>query len=109
MYKIQDTFVPREMRKCKLPSKIIMVYPRLYSDYYELRITKGGCPLLIPLQKLTNTHPVLRKKVETTILAWKINWFILSNKELLQENSKQTQLILKKTAFTIIALIEAQL
>jgi TetR/AcrR family transcriptional repressor of nem operon len=103
--KLQDTFA-REIEKHTTFKDKLLVYPRLYSDYYELRVTKGGCPIINTATEADDTHPVLRKKVENTILAWKDKLVYFIEQGILAGEFKAQNIDPEKTALTIIAIIE---
>jgi AcrR family transcriptional regulator len=103
--KLQDAFA-REIEKQTTFKDKLLVYPRLYSDYYELRITKGGCPIINTATESDDTHPVLRKKVENTILAWKDKLVYFIEQGIIAGEFKANNIDPEKTALTIIAIIE---
>ncbi|OXE99088.1 TetR family transcriptional regulator [Flavobacterium araucananum] len=103
--KLQDTF-SREVEKQTTYKDKLLVYPRLYSDYYDLRITKGGCPIINTATEADDTHPVLRKKVENVILSWKDKLVYLIEQGISAGEFKAKAIDPEKTALTIIAIIE---
>ncbi|MFH6994166.1 TetR/AcrR family transcriptional regulator [Flavobacterium sp. FlaQc-48] len=103
--KLQDTFA-REIEKQTTFKDKLLVYPRLYSDYYDLRITKGGCPIINTATEADDTHPILRKKVENTILAWKDKLVYFIEQGIIAGEFKAKSIDPEKTALTIIAIIE---
>lgn len=103
--KLQDTFA-REIEKQTTFKDKLLVYPRLYSDYYHLRITQGGCPIINTATEADDTHPVLRKKVENTILAWKDKLAYFIEQGIIAGEFKAKDIDPEKTALTIIAIIE---
>lgn len=103
--KLQDTFT-REIDKQTTFKDKLLVYPRLYSNYYELRITQGGCPIINTATEADDTHPVLRKKVESIILAWKEKLVYFIEQGIAAGEFKGESINPEKTALTIIAIIE---
>lgn len=103
--KLQDTFSAEIEKQTTFKGKLL-VYPRLYSDYYELRLTKGGCPIINTATEADDTHPVLRKKVENTILAWKDRLVYFIEQGIIAGEFKAKNIDPQKTALTIIAIIE---
>ncbi|MFG4003960.1 TetR family transcriptional regulator [Flavobacterium aquidurense] len=103
--KLQDTFA-REIEKQTTFKDKLLVYPRLYSDYYHLRITQGGCPIINTATEADDTHPVLRKKVENTILGWKDKLVCFIEQGISAGEFKAKDIDPEKTALTIIAIIE---
>ncbi|MGE6355128.1 TetR/AcrR family transcriptional regulator [Flavobacterium sp. NPDC079362] len=103
--KLQDTFA-REIEKQTTFKDKLLVYPRLYSDYSDLRLTQGGCPIINTATEADDTHPVLRKKVENTILAWKNKLVYFIEQGIIAGEFKAKEIDPEKTALTIIAIIE---
>ncbi|MCD0464891.1 TetR/AcrR family transcriptional regulator [Flavobacterium sp. ENC] len=103
--KLQDTFA-KEIEKQKTFKDKLLVYPRLYSEYYDLRITQGGCPIINTATEADDTHPVLRKKVENTILAWRDKLTDLIQQGINNGEFKAKSIDPEKTALTMIAIIE---
>lgn len=103
--KLQDAF-GSEIEKQKTFKNKLLVYPRLYSHYYDLRVTKGGCPILNTASEADDTHPVLRKSVERVILFWKEKIMYFIEQGILEGEFKAKSIDIERTALTIIALIE---
>lgn len=103
--KLQDAF-GSEIEKQKTFKNKLLVYPRLYSHYYDLRVTKGGCPILNTASEADDTHPVLRKSVERVILFWKEKIIYFIEQGILEGEFKAKSIDVERTALTIIALIE---
>ncbi|MDA6071983.1 TetR/AcrR family transcriptional regulator [Flavobacterium sp. AC] len=103
--KLQDTFA-REIEKQTTFKDKLLVYPRLYSDYSDLRLTQGGCPIINTATEADDTHPVLRKKVKNTILAWKNKLVYFIEQGIIAGEFKAKEIDPEKTALTIIAIIE---
>lgn len=103
--KLHDIF-SKEIEKEKTFKGKLLVYPRLYSDYYHLRVTQGGCPIINTATEADDTHPVLRKKVERVILSWKDQLAYFIKQGIASGEFKAESIDPEKTALTIIALIE---
>lgn len=103
--KLHDIF-SKEIEKEKTFKGKLLVYPRLYSDYYHLRVTQGGCPIINTATEADDTHPVLRKKVERVILSWKDQLAYFIKQGIALGEFKAESIDPEKTALTIIALIE---
>lgn len=103
--KLQEAFT-NETDKQKTFKDKLLVYPRLYSDYYHLRVTQGGCPIINTATEADDTHPVLKKKVENTILAWKDRLVYFIEQGIITGEFKAKSIDVERTAFTIIAIIE---
>lgn len=103
--KLHDIFA-REIEKEKTFKGKLLVYPRLYSDYYDLRVTQGGCPIINTATEADDTHPVLKKKVERVILSWKEQLVYFIEQGIFLGEFKAPSIDPEKTALTIIAMIE---
>jgi TetR/AcrR family transcriptional repressor of nem operon len=103
--KLQDAF-GQEIDKQNTFKDKLLVYPRLYSNYLDLRVTKGGCPILNTATEADDTHPILRKNVEQIILFWKKRIIQFIEQGILAGEFKAKAINPERTALTIIALIE---
>lgn len=103
--KLHDIFAG-EIEKEKTFKGKLLVYPRLYSSYYDLRVTQGGCPIINTATEADDTHPILRKKVERVILSWKEQLVYFIEQGILSGEFKAQSIDPEKTALTIIAIIE---
>lgn len=103
--KLQDAFA-QEIEKQNTFKGKLLVYPRLYSNYLDLRVTKGGCPILNTATEADDTHPILRKSVEKIILFWKRKLIQFIEQGILLGEFKAKEINPERTALTIIALIE---
>lgn len=103
--KLQDAFT-QEIEKQNTFKGKLLVYPRLYSNYLDLRVTKGGCPILNTATEADDTHPILKKNVEKIILFWKRKLIQFIEQGILLGEFKAKEINPEKTALTIIALIE---
>jgi TetR/AcrR family transcriptional repressor of nem operon len=103
--KLHDTFAQEIDKETTFKGKLL-VYPRLYSDYYHLRVTQGGCPIINTATEADDTHPVLRKSVERVILAWKDKLIYFIEQGIIAGEFKAKSIDPEKTALTIIAIIE---
>ena len=103
--KLQDTFTNEIEKQTSFKDKLL-VYPRLYSDYYDLRLTQGGCPIINTATEADDTHPILKKKVENVILSWKDKLVSIIEQGIAAGEFKAQSIDPEKTALTIIAIIE---
>ncbi|MCD0471442.1 TetR/AcrR family transcriptional regulator [Flavobacterium sp. JAS] len=103
--RLQDAFT-QEIEKQNTFKDKLLVYPRLYSNYLDLRVTKGGCPILNTATEADDTHPILRKNVEKIILFWKRKLIQFIEQGILLGEFKAKEINPERTALTIIALIE---
>ncbi|MBF4491246.1 TetR/AcrR family transcriptional regulator [Flavobacterium sp. MR2016-29] len=103
--KLQDAFAT-ELEKQNTFKGKLLVYPRLYSHYYDLRVTQGGCPILNTASEADDTHPVLRKSVERVILFWKERLMHFIEQGIIAGEFKAKSIDIERTALTIIAMIE---
>lgn len=103
--KLQDAF-SREIDKQTTFKGKLLVYPKLYSDYSHLKVTKGGCPILNTATESDDTHPVLKKYAERTLNYWKERIMFFIDQGILAGEFKAKSINTEKTALTIIALIE---
>lgn len=103
--KLQDTFNAEIDKQTTFKAKLL-VYPRLYSNYYDLKVTQGGCPILNTASEADDTHPVLKKIVERVLLSWKNKLVQLIKQGILAGEFKAKSIDKERTALTIIAIIE---
>ncbi|WP_264537375.1 TetR/AcrR family transcriptional regulator [Flavobacterium sp. N1736] len=103
--KLQDTFA-NEIDKQKTFKDKLLVYPRLYSHYYDLRVTSGGCPILNTATEADDTHQILRKNVERAILWWKEKIMYFIEQGIAAGEFKAKSIDVERTALTFIAIIE---
>ncbi|MCV9930290.1 TetR/AcrR family transcriptional regulator [Flavobacterium sp. LS1R49] len=103
--KLQDTFAKAIEKESTYKDKLL-VYPRLYSDYFHLRITQGGCPILNTATEADDTHPILRKKVERAINFWKEKLIGFIEQGIATGEFKAKSIDPERIALTIIAIIE---
>ncbi|MTH15826.1 TetR/AcrR family transcriptional regulator [Flavobacterium sp. LC2016-01] len=103
--KLQDTFNNEIEKQVTFKAKLL-VYPRLYSNYYDLKVTQGGCPILNTASEADDTHPVLKKMAERVLLIWKDKLVQLIKQGILAGEFKADSIDPERTALTIIAIIE---
>lgn len=103
--KLQDAFAKAIEKESTYKGKLL-VYPRLYSDYFHLKITEGGCPILNTATEADDTHPVLRRGVERAIVFWKDKLVFFIEQGILTGEFKAKAIDSERTALTIIAIIE---
>lgn len=103
--KLQDTFAA-EIDKQKTFKDKLLVYPRLYSHYYDLKVTSGGCPILNTATEADDTHPILKKNVERALLWWKEKLVYFIEQGILANEFKAKEINPEQIALTFIAIIE---
>lgn len=103
--KLQDTFAA-EIDKQKTFKDKLLVYPRLYSNYYDLKVTPGGCPILNTATEADDTHPILKKNVERVLLWWKEKLIYFIEQGIATGEFKAKNIDAERTALTFIAIIE---
>lgn len=103
--KLHDV-LSREIEKQRTFKEKLLVYPRLYSNYAELEVTIGGCPVLNTAIESDDTHPVLKKYAEKTLLYWKEKLVYLIEQGIAAGEFRAQSIDSEKTALTIIAIIE---
>lgn len=103
--KLQDAFSKEIDLQTTYKGKLL-VYPRLYSEYANLQVTKGGCPILNTATESDDTHPILKKNAERTLNYWKEKIMYFIDQGILAGEFKAKSIDTERTALTIIALIE---
>ena len=103
--KLHDV-LSREIEKQRTFKEKLLVYPRVYAKYQSLEVTLGGCPILNTAVESDDTHPVLKKYAERTLLYWKEKLMYLINQGINAGEFKAKPINAENTALTIIALIE---
>ncbi|KAF2336868.1 TetR/AcrR family transcriptional regulator [Flavobacterium daemonense] len=103
--KLQDAFSQEIDKQTTFKGKLL-AYPKLYSEYANLKVTKGGCPILNTATESDDTHPVLKKYAERTLTYWKEKIMFFINKGIEAGEFKAKSIDVERTALTIIALIE---
>ncbi|WP_133524164.1 TetR/AcrR family transcriptional regulator [Flavobacterium sp. 245] len=103
--KLQDAF-SREIDKETTFKGKLLAYPKLYSQYANLKVTKGGCPILNTATESDDTHPILKKYAERTLTYWKEKIIYFIDQGILNGEFKAKSIDTERTALTIIALIE---
>ena len=103
--KLQDAF-SREIDKQTTFKGKLLAYPQLYSQYANLKVTKGGCPILNTATESDDTHPILRKYAERTLIYWKEKIISFIDQGISAGEFKAKAIDTERTALTIIALIE---
>ncbi|WP_035644480.1 TetR/AcrR family transcriptional regulator [Flavobacterium sp. ASV13] len=103
--KLQDAFSREIDQQATFKGKLL-VYPKLYSEYANLKVTKGGCPILNTATESDDTHPILKKYAERTLKYWKEKIMYFIDQGILAGEFKADSIDTEKTALTIIALIE---
>lgn len=103
--KLQDAF-SREIDQQTTFKGKLLAYPKLYSEYANLKVTKGGCPILNTATESDDTHPILKKSAERTLNYWKEKIMYFIDQGILNGEFKAKSIDTERTALTIIALIE---
>lgn len=103
--KLHDV-LSREIEKQRTFKEKLLVYPRIYAKYQNLEVTPGGCPILNTAIESDDTHPVLKKYAERTLLYWKEKLMYLISQGINAGEFKAESINAENTALTIIALIE---
>ncbi|MDR6762153.1 AcrR family transcriptional regulator [Flavobacterium sp. 2755] len=103
--KLHDV-LSREIEKQRTFKDKLLVYPRVYAKYPSLDVTLGGCPILNTAIESDDTHPVLKKYAERTLLYWKEKLMYLIDQGIKAGEFKAKSINAENTALTIIALIE---
>lgn len=49
----------------------LLVYPKMYRQYWKIPFLKSGCPILNTATEADDTHPLLREKVTQALDFWK--------------------------------------
>jgi len=103
--KLQDTFAAEIDKQNTFKDKLL-VYPRLYSNYHDLKVTSGGCPILNTATEADDTHSILKKNVERVLLWWKEKLIYFIEQGILAGEFKAKEINPEQTALTFIAIIE---
>ncbi len=103
--KLQDAF-SREIDQQTTFKGKLLAYPKLYSEYANLKVTKGGCPILNTATESDDTHPILKKSAERTLNYWKEKIMYFIDQGIQNGEFKAKSIDTERTALTIIALIE---
>ncbi len=101
-----NSLIKKEMGKCDSPKDKLLAYVNVYN--YDIRkspFPAGGCPILNTAIDADDTHPALRKKANTALLAWKDKIIDLIN-EGINDKSFKPSVNPEAVALTIIATIE---
>lgn len=100
-----NTIIRSEMKQYTTAYDKLMVYVRLYTNFFDYPFPAGGCPIQNTAIEADDTHPELRKKASQAILSWK-------NKiaKLIEDGIDRGEFIAtadtEQVALTIIAIIE---
>jgi len=103
--KVQDAF-SREIDKESTFKGKLLAYPKLYCEYSDLNVTQGGCPILNTATECDDTHPILKKYAERTLISWKEKIIYFIEQGILAGEFKAKNIDSERTALTILALIE---
>jgi TetR/AcrR family transcriptional repressor of nem operon len=100
-----NAIIRSEMKQYTTAYDKLMVYVRLYTNFFDYPFPAGGCPIQNTAIEADDTHPELRKKASQAILSWK-------NKiaKLIEDGIDRGEFIAtadtEQVALTIIAIIE---
>jgi TetR/AcrR family transcriptional repressor of nem operon len=100
-----DQVVRREMEKESSAKGKLMVYAKVYGNFYKDAFPEGGCPILNTAIEADDTHAVLREKAADAITSWKNNIAGIIKKGL-ASNEFRTDVDPEQIAISIVALIE---
>lgn len=100
-----DTVIRQEMAAVNTYREKLLVYTKVYQNFYEFPFPEGGCPVLNTAIEADDTHPELRKKAADAIINWKDSVVRLIQKGIAtQEFAHDTDP--EQVALTMIATIE---
>lgn len=83
----------------------LLVYAESYENFLSPPFTHGGCPILNTAVEADDTHPALRKKAATAVLAWKNKLISIIEAGIAAKEFKNT-VEPAQVALTMIAMIE---
>ena len=66
-----NTAIGNDLARQKTARDKLLVYVNDYERFLSSPFTEGGCPVLNTAVEADDTHPELRKKAATAVLAWK--------------------------------------
>jgi TetR/AcrR family transcriptional repressor of nem operon len=100
-----DALIRQEMATATTCREKLLVYTKVYENFYEFPFPDGGCPVLNTAIEADDTHPELKKKAADAILHWKEMLARLINKGI-ANNEFAGDTDTEQVALTIIATIE---
>ncbi len=100
-----DQVVRREMEKENSAKGKLMVYAKVYGNFYKDAFPEGGCPILNTAIEADDTHAVLREKAADAITGWKNNIAGIIQKGV-ANNEFSADVDPEQIAISIVALIE---
>jgi len=100
-----DQVVRREMEKESSAKGKLMVYAKVYGNFYKDAFPEGGCPILNTAIEADDTHAVLREKAADAITGWKDNIAVIIQKGV-ANNEFRAEVDPEQIAISIVALIE---
>ncbi len=100
-----DQVVRREMEKENSAKGKLMVYAKVYGNFYKDAFPEGGCPILNTAIEADDTHAVLRQKAADAITGWKDNIAGIIQKGV-ASNEFSADVDPEQIAISIVALIE---
>jgi TetR/AcrR family transcriptional repressor of nem operon len=104
-WKRVQAVVREEMDKRKGYREKLLVLARVYENFPSHLFPEGGCPLLNTAIEADDTHPLLREKAASALLAWKKNLIALIEAGIAAKEFR-ADVDAEQTALTVIALIE---
>jgi TetR/AcrR family transcriptional repressor of nem operon len=100
-----DAVIRQEMATVNTYREKLLVYTKVYENFYEFPFPEGGCPVLNTAIEADDTHPELKKKAADAIIYWKEKVVRLIQKGI-ANNEFAANTDPEQVALTIIATIE---
>jgi TetR/AcrR family transcriptional repressor of nem operon len=97
--------ISQEMSGCQSFKEKLLVYTKVYENFFEFPFPEGGCPVLNTAVDADDTHPKLKQKASDAIISWKDKLSKLIQKGIANNEFNQ-DVDPEQTALTIIAMIE---
>lgn len=97
--------ISNEMSKHALYKDKLMVYVKVYGDFFAKSFPIGGCPILNTATEADDTHPLLKERAASAIVSWK-NKIIQLIKKGMESKEFNAVINAEQTALTIIAMVE---
>lgn len=100
-----DKVIRSEMHTKNSYREKLLVYTKVYENFFEFPFPEGGCPVLNTAVEADDTHPELKQRASEAIINWKGMLVKLIEKGIAsQEFSQDTDA--EQVALTIIATME---
>jgi TetR/AcrR family transcriptional repressor of nem operon len=100
-----DEVIRREIEKEVSAKGKLMVYAKVYGNFYRDAFPEGGCPILNTAIEADDTHAVLREKAADAITCWKDNIADIIRKGVADKEFK-ADIDPEQIAISMVALIE---